>query len=129
VSAILLDTHALLWFLFDDLRLSPRAAAAIEERAMTKLVSVVSLWEIVIKCQLGKLSLGMPTDEFFERHVTERELGVVDIELAHLLAYEGLPLHHRDPFDRLIIAQAKELEAPVVTADPSFAAYAVQTLW
>jgi len=129
VTAALLDTHAFLWFVFDDPRLSAVAARTIEDRAVTKLLSVTSLWEIVIQRQLGKLDLGMELGSFFEDHVTNRELELVDLELGHLLAYEALPLAHRDPFDRLLVAQARVLGVPIVTADPSFARYEIKVVW
>ena len=129
MTAVLLDAHAYLWFVFDDPRLSPAAANKIENPRVTKLLSVVSLWEIAIKLQIGKLELGMPLAEFFDEFITARELDLVDIELSHLLAYDALPLEHRDPFDRLLIAQARVLKVPVVSADPSFQKYNVQVLW
>lgn len=129
MTAVLLDTHAFLWFVFDDPRLSDAAARTIEDPTTTKLLSVISLWEICVKRQIGKLQLGMALDAFFEEHVTSRELELVDLELNHLLAYDALPLVHRDPFDRLILAQAKVLDVPIVTADPSFAGYEARVIW
>lgn len=129
MNSVVLDTHAYLWFVFDDPRLSPAAAAVIEDGSVSKLLSIVSLWEIVIKCQLEKLRLGMPVDALFEQHVTGRNLEVIDVELRHLLAYSDLPLAHRDPFDRLIIAQASVLQVPVLTADSAFSLYDVEVLW
>ena len=129
MTRLLLDTHALLWFLFDDPRLSTRAAQLIEDTQVDKVLSVASLWEITIKLQLGKLELGMPLDTFFSDFVRGRELRLLPIELPHLLAYSALPLHHRDPFDRLLIAQAKTLRMPILTSDESFTRYEVETLW
>lgn len=123
----LLDTHAFLWFVFDDPRLSARAAARIEAGDLT--LSMASLWEIAIKTQLGKLALGMELGVFIKTHVEAVELDIVPLELPHVLAYGALPLHHRDPFDRLLVAQARVLGTPIVTSDASFAAYDVQTIW
>lgn len=125
---LLLDTHAFLWFVFDDPRLSERAAQSIENASRVAL-SIASLWEIVIKVQLGKLELGMAFAAFFAEHVEKTELEIVPVELPHLLEYSTLPLHHRDPFDRLILAQARVLASPVASADPNFRAYGVQILW
>jgi len=125
VNRVLLDTHALLWFLFDDPRLSDGAASYISDPAREKLVSVASLWEITIKCQLGKLRLGMDLEVFLREYVEHSELTVVPLEISHLVVYERLPLHHRDPFDRLLIAQAIALGVPIITADANFAAYDV----
>ena len=129
MSAVLLDTHAYLWFVFDDPRLSPQAADLIEDPTRAKLLSIVSVWEIVIKSQLGKLRLGMPLDDFVTRCIRERDLELVGVELPHLLVYGGLPLHHRDPFDRLLVAQAMTLSVPIVTGDGAFDDYGVDVLW
>ncbi len=125
----LLDTHALLWFLFDDARLSERACEVIEDPKTEKLLSVASLWEIVIKMQLDKLHLGMSPETFFADFIRGRLLALIPIELPHLLAYHALPLVHRDPFDRLLIAQAQVLGVPIVTADGAFSGYDVETIW
>ena len=129
MTGVLLDTHTYLWFVFDDPRLSRTATRKIENADVTKLLSVVSLWEIAIKAQIGKLRLGMSFAQFLDDYVTTRELDLVDIELSHLLAYDALPLEHRDPFDRLLIAQARVLKGPIVSANPALRKYKVQILW
>jgi PIN domain nuclease of toxin-antitoxin system len=129
VTAVLLDTHAFLWFVFDDPRLSSTAEATLGDPRVTKLLSVTSLWEIVIKSQLRKLRLGMGLEQFFEVYVTGSELELVALELGHLLGYHALPLAHRDPFDRMLVAQARALRVPVLTADPAFAPYDVKVIW
>ena len=129
MKRVLLDTHAFLWFVFDDPRLSAKAAATIESAEIEKHLSIASLWEITIKSQLNKLKLGMPLSEFFDAFVTEREIDVVNIDLYHLLAYEALPLHHRDPFDRLITATAQVMHVPIVSADPFLSKYDVSIIW
>jgi len=126
---VLLDTHALLWFLFDDPRLSARAVEVIEDGEVAKLLSVASLWEITIKTQLGELDLGMPIEAFLADFVRGRVLDVLPIELPHLLTYHALALHHRDPFDRLLVAQASTLDVPLVTSDSAFDAYDIVTIW
>ncbi|MBI5499590.1 MAG: type II toxin-antitoxin system VapC family toxin [Deltaproteobacteria bacterium] len=129
MKAVLLDTHAFLWFVFDDPRLSARAASVIEDAGIEKCISVAGLWEIVIKHQLGRLGLGMDVTAFLEEHVARRRLEIVPIELEHLVAYGGLPLLHRDPFDRILVAQARALDLPVVSSDPAFAAYGIPVIW
>ncbi len=129
MSRVLVDTHALLWFVFDDARLSAMAAGVLSDRSVAKLVSVVGLWEIVIKNQIGRLDLGMDVSTFLAEHVAGRILDIVPVQIDHLVEYGALPLHHRDPFDRLIAAQARVLGTPVVTSDPIFGAYGVETIW
>ena len=129
LKRLLLDTHAFLWFVFNDSRLSDRAKALIPQQDTVKLLSVASLWEITIKSQLGKLTLGTSLDEFFEECVERRLVETVGIELAHLVAYSNLPLLHRDPFDRLIVAQAQTLRVPILSGDHRFADYGVEVVW
>ena len=129
MSRILLDSHAFLWFLFDDPRLSRPADEVIADPETQKMISIGTLWEITIKCQIGKLELGYPLETFFERFVAQIDLEVVAIEMAHLVAYYRLPLHHRDPFDRLLVAQAQSLNVPIVTADEQIGRYGVAVVW
>jgi len=129
VRALLLDTHAFLWFVYDDARISARATEMIEDGSTDKLLSVASLWEIVVKSQLGKLELGMSTEEFLEQRLPSWQLQILGIETRDLVAYSRLPLYHRDPFDRLIIAQGACRHVPVVTSNPSFSDYDIETCW
>ncbi len=128
-SRLLLDTHALLWFVFDDPRMTDAAAARVEDPDVEKLLSVASIWEIAIKHQLGKLALGVGFRAFVDTHIMGVQLTPVAIDLPHLVRYSTLPLHHRDPFDRLLIAQAAVLDVPILTADRKFSAYPVSVLW
>lgn len=129
MTPLLLDTHAFLWFVFDDPRLSESAAAMISDPEAEPILSIASLWEITIKRQLGKLDLGMDLPYFFRRYVEERSVTVLPIELDHFLAYDQLPPLHRDPFDRLLVAQAKVIQSPIVTADPDFKGYELDIVW
>jgi PIN domain nuclease of toxin-antitoxin system len=129
VRRVVLDTHALLWFVFDDPRLTERAAALLEDEAVGRALSIASAWEMVIKSQLGKLSLGQEFGAFAGKYLADTDLEVLPIGLGDLIEYSALPMHHRDPFDRLIIAQARVLGAPVLTCDPRFAAYGIETIW
>lgn len=122
---LLLDTHALLWSLSDDPRLGPAARKIIVDPANDILVSLASLWEIVIKVRIGKLDA-----DFAE---VDRALGLqgfirLPIEPEHLVAIGELPTFHRDPFDHLLIAQARVEEATLMTDDTQIARYPVQTV-
>jgi PIN domain nuclease of toxin-antitoxin system len=126
--AYLIDTHAFLWFVFDDPRLSARAEAVLAD-AGSVVISAVTLWEIAVKLSIDKLRLGMPYPEFLDLSVTSREVEVLGVELPHLVEYADLPMHHRDPFDRLLIAQSRAERLTVVTADPRFRDYDVDIAW
>ena len=129
MSRVLLDTHAFLWFVFRDRRLSKKAARTISATGTTKMLSMASVWEIVIKTQLGKLGLGMGIEEFLDRYVSGRQIEVLPIELPDLVAYSSLPMHHSDPFDRLLIAQSQLEDAYLATGDPQFLPYDVDIVW
>jgi PIN domain nuclease of toxin-antitoxin system len=91
-------------------------------------VSVVSLWEIGIKVQSGKLPLPAERD-YYEQHLRALRALLLAVEVGHVFSYFQLPLHHRDPFDRLLIAQARVENLTLVTRDPAFSAYDVKTIW
>lgn len=126
---VLLDTHALLWFLNDDPQLVPAAKALIEDPGNRKLVSIASCWEIAIKVGLKKLDLGEPATTFLPRELSVNNLDLLAIDLAHVNFIETLPFHHRDPFDRLLIAQALLEMIPIVSADAELDPYGVSRLW
>lgn len=126
---LLLDTHALLWFLLNDPQLSEPALHAIADPNNDVFVSPASYWELAIKIQLGKYSLPEPLGQFMEREIAANEFEVVPILPAHAEVLTTLPTYHRDPFDRLIIAQAMHENLTVVTYDAAFAAYPVSRLW
>ncbi|MDT4952631.1 MAG: hypothetical protein QOJ02_769 [Acidobacteriota bacterium] len=125
---LLLDTHAFLWFIDDNPRLSAKAKALLESDA-DLLLSVASLWEISIKISIGKLILAQPLDVFLRQQLTNNDIEMLPISLAHLGVVSTLPFHHRDPFDRLLIAQAIIEKMPVVSIDAAFDAYSVTRLW
>lgn len=124
---VLLDTHTFIWAITDEKRLSPRARHLIASSELWW--SVVSLWEAIQKAQGGKLSLPMPAGPFLTGELSSNHVRLLPVSLSHVLRIEELPLHHRDPFDRLLIAQSIEEGWPIVTADPWFARYAVDVLW
>lgn len=125
----LLDTHTFIWFIGGSERLSSAARALIEARENEMLVSVASLWEIAIKHGLGKLELARPFAELIPDELERQQIGVLNIGVPHLAELVGLPMHHRDPFDRLIVAQARSEALPVISVDPALDAYGVERLW
>lgn len=129
MTNLLLDTHAMLWFFWDDPRLTGSAKAAIEDADNRKLVSVASCWEIAVKAGLGKLDLGEPSGSFLPREIRRNNFELLPIRLDHVTAVEELPPHHRDPFDRLLIAQARGEYLSLVSADSAFDQYGVTRLW
>ena len=92
-------------------------------------ISVASIWEILIKVQVGKLSLPAPAGPYIIRKLSENRIETLPISLDHLLAFGRLPLHHRDPFDRILIAQSIEEDMPILTADSFFSRYPVKVVW
>ncbi len=125
---LLLDTHTLLWFLRDDPLLSAVAKALIQDPANKKLVSIGACWEIAIKAGLGKLGLTEPTAALLGRELPRNNLILLGITLEHATAVEALPKHHKDPFDRLLIAQATIEGIPIVSADLALDPYGVTRL-
>lgn len=121
---VLLDTHVFLWFILGQRQCTPATRAIIENPKNECLVSIASLWEIGIKNALGKLELHSPIEDFFNSF---KDGGFIPlpITLPHILELSSLPLHHRDPFDRMLIAQAKAERMQLLTADPHFAHYDV----
>ena len=129
MTNLLLDTHAILWFFWDDPKLSPDAKALIEDADNRKLVSIASCWEIGIKVGLGKLDLGEPSRSFLPRELSYNNFELLPISLKHATMVEGLPTHHRDPFDRLLIVQAIADGLTLVSADVVFDQYNVTRSW
>ena len=129
MTSVLLDTHTMLWFFWDDPLLSAHAKSLIEDAGSRKLVSIASCWEIAIKVGLGKLDLGEPSRSFLPREIARNNFELLPISLAHATMVEGLVAYHRDPFDRLLIAQAMIDGLSVVSADGTFDQYGVNRLW
>ena len=126
---LLLDTHTVLWFLRNDPSLSVNARTAIEDPANDKLVSIATCWEMSIKAGLKRLGLVEPVAVFLARELPANSLALLEISLAHATAVESLPQHHKDPFDRLLIAQALIENIPIVSVDTAFDPYGVSRLW
>ena len=122
---LLLDTHAALWWLSDDRRFSKAAAGHLADPANQMLLSAAVVWEVAIKRSLGKLDAPEP----FASTVLDAGALPLPIELRHAAAVEQLPLHHRDPFDRMLVAQATVEGAALVSGDDAFRPYAVTVVW
>ena len=126
---LLLDTHALLWWLFDDPALPASARGAIASRQSQIFVSSASAWEISTKARLGKLPEAGDVPDRLGDYVRRGRFRPLDISLDHALAAGALPGPNRDPFDRMLIAQARIEDLTVVTKDPAFARYKVPVCW
>jgi len=126
---LLLDTHAFLWFIAGSERLSATARQLIEESANQPFLSAASLWEMAIKLSLGRLHLGRSFEELIPEQMRLNGIQLLGIEIEHVTPVTTLPFHHRDPCDRLIVAQAMVEQTPIVSADPAFDAYPIQRLW
>jgi len=129
VNTLLLDTHTVLWFWWDDSALSATAKALICDPANRKLVSLATPWEVAIKVSRKKLDIGGPYPGFFDQHMTRTYFEWLPIATKHLNYVADLPFHHADPFDRLIIAQAISEGISIVSADAQFDAYQITRHW
>ena len=126
---VLIDTQAIIWFAENNNQLSQTARTTMEDPTNTCFVSMASFWEMSIKINLNKLTInGLTLTEFIEE-VSENDFKTLDIRHSHILENERLPLLHRDPFDRLIIAQAIAENMPIVSSDAAFDAYTIQRIW
>ena len=127
--ALLLDTHTFLWWTQDSSRLSRRARAAIGRPEEDCLVSIASCWEMAIKISLGRLTLPGSLDRFIAEQLAANGMRVLPLSLPHLAQVASLPFHHRDPFDRLLAAQALVEDLSLVSTDPVFKRYGVTRVW
>jgi PIN domain nuclease of toxin-antitoxin system len=125
---VLLDTHTFIWWDGEPSRLSPRILALLLDPSSTVLLSVVSIWEMLIKSQLGKLTLRLPLSQIVAQQLANG-VTILPVTLDHTLDLEGLPAAHKDPFDRLLIAQARVEGAALLSVDRVFAQYPVTVLW
>ena len=126
---LLLDTHTVLWFWWNDPQLSATAKSLMCDAANRKLVSTASAWEVAIKVSLKKLDIGNSFEGFFPQHMLRNNFEWLTIADRHLAAVSSLPFHHKDPFDRLIVAQALSEDIPVISDDSSLDAYGIRRLW
>jgi len=126
---VLLDTHVWLWMQSDPTKLSPESIALVENPENELIFSAASSWEIAIKYQLGRLRLPVPPHEYVPDRLATSGVRTIAVEHAHALHTATLPTHHRDPIDRILVAQAQLVEIPILSADPQFLAYEVQVIW
>ncbi len=127
--SLLLDTHAFLWFILDDQRLSRRVRALIVDPDQEILVSPAACWEIAIKVSIGKYQLPGPLESFLRQQIEQNDFDVLPIELPHIARVAVMPFHHRDPFDRLLAAQALVESVPIASADSALDVYGVARIW
>ena len=125
----LLDAHSLLWALDDPAKLSAAATAALQDPANELLLSAGTMWELSIKVGLGKLTLSLPFRPWLEKAITDLDLSVLPITLDHVECQATLPFHHRDPFDRLLVAQAMIEKLLLVSADGVLDQYGIHRVW
>jgi PIN domain nuclease of toxin-antitoxin system len=126
---VLLDTHVFLWAITEDSRLSRRAREIFVSRSSELFFSVASAWEIQIKVQIKKLPLPKPAMSYLRGHLATNGIQVLPILLDHVARLEELPAYHRDPFDRILVAQSMEEGWPIVSADPLLKKYPAQLIW
>lgn len=126
---LLLDTHVFLWWVDDAPNLTVPARKAIADTGNECFVSIVSCWEMAIKSSLGKLRLARPVERFVSEQLAANSFNLLNIELRHAAKIEKMPFLHRDPFDRLLIAQAQTEKLTMVTADSVFVDYGIEILW
>jgi PIN domain nuclease of toxin-antitoxin system len=126
---LLLDTHAFLWWVDDAPALSRKARTVIADPGNDCLLSLASCWEMAIKLSLGKLRLPGAIERFIPEQLAANAIRQLTIDFRHVARVAALPFHHRDPFDRLLAAQALEERCPIVSADPIFRKYGVRRIW
>lgn len=128
---LLLDTHSFLWFITSDSKLSDHAHGLISDRRNDILISPASYWEVAIKVSLKKYPLAVSFEKFIAEGIAGNNFGILPVEVRHPVALARLPFppDHKDPFDRLIVAQAIVEEIPVVSIDPKLDAYPIERLW
>jgi PIN domain nuclease of toxin-antitoxin system len=126
---VLLDTHAFLWWVIDDSQLSNTAKATIADPSNIIYLSAVSAWEIIIKERTGKLSLPEPPETYIPSRLVSNQFASLTVQMQHVLQIASLPDHHRDPFDRLLIAQSQIEQIPILTVDHMIGQYPVKVIW
>jgi PIN domain nuclease of toxin-antitoxin system len=126
---VLLDTHTFLWYLWNDPNLSEEAKRILALSDTEAYISIASFWEIAIKVSLGKLSIGQPLETFFPEQLTINNFSLLPIEISHAAFVSQMPFHHKDPFDRILIAQSLLEKIPILGTDTVFDAYGVRRIW
>jgi PIN domain nuclease of toxin-antitoxin system len=126
---LLLDTHTFLWWINNDTLLSDSARIAISSERNECFLSLASCWELAIKSSIGKLRLTKPVERFIPEELTANDFQLLSIDFRHIAKVETLPFHHRDPFDRLLVAQALSEKMTIISADAMLSEYGVKRLW
>ena len=126
---LLIDTHTFIWFVDGSSALSPFAKQLLEDKNNDIYLSLVSVWELATKISIGKLAFAQPLPEYVTTQTKRNGIALLPIELPHVLYVATMPLHHRDPFDRLLVAQSEVERLPLVSADAVLDGYGVQRLW
>jgi PIN domain nuclease of toxin-antitoxin system len=126
---LLFDTHSFIWWADEPGKLSPSAQSVLLDEKNRLFVSDVSIWEIQIKLQLGKIKLKLPLADLVESQQSDNGVEILRVTTEHILALDQLPPHHKDPFDRLLIAQSIVEDITIVTVDQQFSAYPAKLLW
>lgn len=126
---LLLDTHVFLWFILGDPRMGPSARKIIESPDNDCYLSIASIWEAAIKVSIGKLPLGHPFESYISCKLAENGISILPISIAHAARMTALPFHHRDPFDRLLVAQAMTESMVIVSSDSILDRYQVTRIW
>jgi PIN domain nuclease of toxin-antitoxin system len=126
---LLLDTHAFIWYTTDSSRLTATGRSLIDNGENDILLSTASVWEMAIKHSIGRLTFSMPFMEFIKQQSAVNRMDILEITFDHIEVVASLPLHHRDPFDRLIIAQSMAQQIPILSVDAIFDAYAIARVW
>jgi PIN domain nuclease of toxin-antitoxin system len=126
---LLLDTHTFIWWADAPEKLSANALQALEDEHNRLILSVVSVWEMQIKAQLGKMKPSLPLKDLIESQQQANELEILPVSIEHVFELDNLPPHHKDPFDRLLLAQSIVERATIVSLDPKLSSYSVILLW
>ncbi len=126
---LLLDTHVLIWWSSSSERLSTNVYNLVTDPSNTLLFSIASIWEMQIKVQTGKLNLISPLPNLIENQQQKNKIHLLPIDISYVYPLDSLPNHHRDPFDRILIAQAMVENIPLVSIDAVFDAYPIQRMW
>lgn len=126
---LLLDTHIFIWYVLDIQKLSATVRALIDDEDNDILLTTASIWEMAIKQSTGKLSFSLPFKEFIEQQLSVNKFNLLEIKIGHINVVATLPLYHRDPFERLLIAQYIVEQIPILSADSAFDAYPINRIW
>lgn len=126
---LLLDTHTFIWWVIEPTKISAQALGLLQDQSNDLFLSVVSVWEMQIKLQIGKLKFNLPLAQLITEQQQTNQLSILPVTLEHVLALDSLPFHHKDPFDRLLITQANLEGAVLVSNDAIFSNYSVKLAW